>query len=138
MRSPVFANRSWISRRRWWPAGESKTRYVRRNRGFARWRMGRRWAFASFGGTPLTSNAPFARMLGYDSPAELLRIGSVLGVFATTEEQSRVLREQRKGYGSGAFFRHKDGDRICLRVMAAHCPEQDTVALVTYHASTEE
>jgi hypothetical protein len=77
-------------------------------------------------------------MLGYDSPAELLRIGSVLGVFATTEEQSRVLREQRMGYGSGAFFRHKDGDRIRLRVMAAHCPEQDTVALVTYHASTEK
>jgi PAS domain S-box-containing protein len=89
-------------------------------------------------GTPLTSNARFARMLGYDSPAELLRIGSVLGVFATTEEQSRVLREQRMGYGSGAFFRHKDGDRICLRVMTSHCPEQDTVALVTYHASTEE
>jgi PAS domain-containing protein len=62
----------------------------------------------------------------------------VLGVFATTEEQSRVLREQRLGYGSGAFFRHKDGNRICLRVMAAHCPEQETVALVTYHTSTEE
>jgi PAS domain S-box-containing protein len=89
-------------------------------------------------GTPLTSNVPFARMLGYDSPAELQRIGSVLGVFATTEEQSRVLREQRLGYGSGAFFRHKDGNRICLRVMAAHCPEQETVALVTYHTSTEE
>jgi PAS domain S-box-containing protein len=89
-------------------------------------------------GTPLTSNAPFARMLGYDSPAELQRIGSVLGVFATAEEQSRVLREQRMGYGSGAFFRRKDGDRICLRVMAAHCPEEDTVALVTYNASTEE
>ena len=89
-------------------------------------------------GTPLTSNVPFARMLGYDSPAELQRIGSVLGVFATTEEQSRVLREQRLGYGSGAFFRHKDGNRVCLRVMAAHCPEQETVALVTYHTSTEE
>jgi PAS domain S-box-containing protein len=88
-------------------------------------------------GTPLTSNAPFARILGYDSPAELQRIGSVLGVFATTEEQSRVLSEQM-GYGSGAFFRHKDGHRICLRVMAARCAEQDTVALVTYHASTDE
>jgi PAS domain S-box-containing protein len=89
-------------------------------------------------GTPLTSNAPFARMLGYDSPAELQRIGSVLGVFATTEEQSRVLGEHRAGPGSGAFFRHKDGDRICLSVMAAHCPEQDTVALVTYQTSNVE
>jgi PAS domain S-box-containing protein len=88
-------------------------------------------------GTPLTSNAPFARMLGYDSPAELQRIGSVLGVFATTEEQSRVLGEH-VGHGSGAFFRHKDGDRICLSVMAAHCPEQDTVALVTYRTSNVE
>ena len=89
-------------------------------------------------GTPLTSNAPFARMLGYDSAAELQRIGSVLGVFATTEEQSRVLGEQRRGYGSGALFRHKDGHRICLRVMAGHCPVEDTVALVTYHASNDE
>ena len=89
-------------------------------------------------GTPLTSNAPFARMLGYDSPAELQRIGSVLGVFATTEEQSRVLGEHRTGPGSGAFFRHKDGEQICLSVMAAHCPEQDTVALVTYHTSNVE
>jgi PAS domain S-box-containing protein len=88
-------------------------------------------------GTPLTSNAPFARMLGYDSPAELQRIGSVLGVFATTEERSRVLGEH-VGHGSGAFFRHKDGDRICLSVMAAHCPEQDTVALVTYQTSSVE
>jgi PAS domain S-box-containing protein len=89
-------------------------------------------------GAPLTSNARFARMLGYDSAAELLRVGSVLGVFATTEEQSRVLGDQRIGSGSGAFFRHKDGDRICLRVMTAHCPEQDTVALVTYEASNIE
>ena len=89
-------------------------------------------------GAPLTANAPFARMLGYDSPAELQRIGSVLGVFATIEEQSRVLGEQRMGNGSGAFFRHKDGDRICLRFMAAHCPEQDTVALVTYETTNVE
>jgi len=89
-------------------------------------------------GTPLTSNAPFARMLGYDSPSELQRIGSVLGVFATSEEQSRVLSEQSMTYGSGAFFRHKGGDRVCLRVMAGHCPEQDTVALVTYQAANVE
>ena len=89
-------------------------------------------------GTPITSNAPFARMLGYDSPAELQRIAPVLGVFSTAEEQSRVLGEHRIGYGSAAFFRRKDGGCIYLRVMAAHCPEQDRVALVTYHASTEE
>ncbi len=42
-------------------------------------------------GTPLAANTPFARMLGYDSPAELQRVGGVLGVFATPEERSRVL-----------------------------------------------
>jgi PAS domain S-box-containing protein len=88
-------------------------------------------------GTPLTCNAPFARMLGYDSPAELQHIGSVLGVFATAREQSRVLGEQM-GFGSGAFFRQKDGDRVTLRVIAAHCPEQNTVALVTYPPAREE
>jgi PAS domain S-box-containing protein len=89
-------------------------------------------------GTLLTSNTPFARTLGYDSPAELQRIGSVLGVFATAQEQVRVLGEQSIGSGSGAFFRHKGGDRIPLRVMAAHCPEQDTVAVVTYQPAREE
>src|SRR5215216_2852949 len=42
-------------------------------------------------GTLLTANRPFARMLGYDSPAELQRVGGVLGVFATPEEQARLL-----------------------------------------------
>jgi PAS domain-containing protein len=88
-------------------------------------------------GTPLAANIPFARMLGYDSPAELQRIAGVLGVFATVAEQSRVLGD-RAGYGSGAFFRHKDGTRICLGVLAARCTEQDTVALVTYSHSRDE
>ncbi|HEU5303264.1 MAG TPA: PAS domain-containing protein, partial [Gemmatimonadales bacterium] len=51
-------------------------------------------------GTPLTANSPFARMLGYDSPAELQRIGSVLGIFASPEEQSRVLSPAGNGNGS--------------------------------------
>ena len=46
-------------------------------------------------GTPLTSNRPFARMLGYDSPAELVRIGVVLGIFATPEEWGRLLASSR-------------------------------------------
>ena len=89
-------------------------------------------------GAPLTSNARFARMLGYDSPAELQRIAGVLGVFATPDEQSRVLGEPRTVPGAAGFFRHKDGDRICLHVMAAQCPEPDTIALVTYQTSNLE
>src|SRR5688572_29183194 len=41
-------------------------------------------------GTLLTANRPFARMLGYDSAAELQAVGGVLGVFACPEEQSRA------------------------------------------------
>jgi PAS domain-containing protein len=89
-------------------------------------------------GAPLVATAPFARMLGYDSPAELQRVGSVLGVFATSEEQARVLGDHEMCYGSGAFFRHKSGNRMCLRVMTANCSEQATVALVTYHPPREE
>lgn len=89
-------------------------------------------------GTPLTANTPFARMLGYDSPTELQRIGSVLGIFASAEELSRVLGSSTPGHGSGAFFRNKDGSHVCLSVLAARCPEQNTVALVIYSRSNLE
>ena len=91
-------------------------------------------------GTPLIANAPFARMLGYDSPAELQRIGGILGIFATPEERCRVLgcSEQATGSVSGAMFRHKNGSRLCLSAMAAACAEQDTVVLVIYNRATQE
>ncbi len=38
-------------------------------------------------GTPIAANAPFARMLGYESPAELQRVGGVLGVFANPKNR---------------------------------------------------
>jgi PAS domain-containing protein len=41
-------------------------------------------------GSLLSANRPFARLLGYDSPAELQAAAGVLGVFATPEEQSRA------------------------------------------------
>jgi PAS domain-containing protein len=72
-------------------------------------------------GTLLTANRPFARMLGYDSPAELQAVGGVLGVFASAEEQSRVF-----GFvGSpgrrfqDALFRRKDGCRQQHRMMVS-------------------
>src|SRR3954464_9121512 len=45
-------------------------------------------------GTLLTANRPFARMLGYESPAELQRVGGVLGVFANPEEQAKLLASE--------------------------------------------
>jgi PAS domain-containing protein len=91
-------------------------------------------------GTPLTANAPFARMLGYDSPAELQRVGGVLGIFATPEERTRILGCVKRGAGSipGVIFRHKDGSRLCLSAMAAAGAEPDSVALVIYNRVAPE
>ena len=85
-------------------------------------------------GTPLTANGPFARMLGYESAAELQRIGGVLGIFATPEEQSRVTRWARAATGSvpSVSFRHKNGTRLSLSALAAACVEHDAVTLVIY------
>jgi PAS domain S-box-containing protein len=91
-------------------------------------------------GTPLTANGPFARMLGYDSPAELQRVGGVLGIFASPEEQSRVLGCARAETGSvpDASFRHKDGSWLSLSALAASCPEHDSVTLVVYQRTLRE
>ena len=48
-------------------------------------------------GTPINANRPFARLLGYDSVAELLRVGDTLGVFGSREEQARVLTLVERG-----------------------------------------
>ncbi len=89
-------------------------------------------------GAPLIANVPFARMLGYDSPTELQRIAGVLGVFANSDEQTRVLGGASTGHGSGAFFRHKDGSHLCLSVLAARCPEQDTIAIAVHQRTRQE
>lgn len=88
-------------------------------------------------GTPLTTNCPFARMLGYESPAELMRIGGALGVFASREEQLRVLGSVSNGHRltSGALFRCKDGEHRPFQVIAAVCPQEDTVSLVVINGN---
>ena len=43
------------------------------------------------GGTVRVANLPFARLLGYDSAAELQRLSDTLGLFAGPDELSRVL-----------------------------------------------
>jgi len=64
----------------------------------------------------------------------------VLGIFATPEEQSRVLGCVRAGAGSvpSASFRHKNGSRLSLSALAAACAEQDGVTLVIYHRGLQE
>lgn len=72
-------------------------------------------------GTLLTANRPLARMLGYESPAELQAVGGVLGVFASLEEQARALgssgsAERRP---QQALFRRKDGCQQYHRTIVA-------------------
>jgi PAS domain-containing protein len=90
-------------------------------------------------GTPLAANGPFARMLGYDSPAELQRIGGVLGIFATPEEQSRVLGCAWAGSGSvpNASFRHKSGSHVSLGALASAGVEHEAVTLAIYDHSLQ-
>ena len=83
-------------------------------------------------GAPLMANGPFARMLGYDSPAELLRMADALGVFASRDEQARVFATASRGLErvSGVIFRRKDGARQALGVSGTVGGEPPTVALV--------
>ena len=80
-------------------------------------------------GTLLSANRPFARMLGYESPAELQRVGGALGVFASREEEKRMLDSSCDGPGN-AFFRHKSGTHSLLDVVIAGCEGQDAAVLV--------
>jgi PAS domain-containing protein len=84
-------------------------------------------------GTLLTANRPFAQMLGYDSPAELLAVAGVLGVFASPEEQSRIFGSVKSSENrcSDVRFRRKDGCRRDHRTLAAEGGE-GAVALAVF------
>ena len=81
------------------------------------------------GGTVRAANLPFARLLGYDSPAELQRLGDVIGIFAAPEELERVLAMAQRGDQrmAGVLFRRKDGSRQSLGVIGV--PSADAVAI---------
>jgi PAS domain-containing protein len=80
----------------------------------------------------VAANLPFARMLGYDSPGELLGVGDVLGVFANRDEQARTANLFGQGEQSAGdvLFRRKNGEPHASLVMGAVCRELDTIALV--------
>lgn len=83
------------------------------------------------GGTLRAANLPFARLLGYQSVAELQRLAEASGLFAGPDELFRVLAmgddgEQRM---TGVRFRHKDGTSRMLEVIGTRCREGDGVAL---------
>jgi PAS domain S-box-containing protein len=83
-------------------------------------------------GAPLAVNRAFARMLGYDSPAELLDMARVGGLFASREEQARVVELTRRGEESAGdvLFRPKNGGSRPSWVMGSVCRDPDGVALV--------
>ncbi|HEY8259429.1 MAG TPA: PAS domain-containing protein [Gemmatimonadales bacterium] len=83
-------------------------------------------------GTPIAANLPFARLLGYDSPAELLRVAGSLGVFANRDEEVRIFSLVERGQErvSGAIFRQKDGVRQAFGVIGGTCGDPDAVVLV--------
>jgi len=83
-------------------------------------------------GTPIAANRPFARLLGYDSTAELLRVADTLGVFGSWEEQGRVVALVERGLErvAGVVFRRKDGSRQAFGVIGALASEPPMVVLV--------
>ncbi len=83
-------------------------------------------------GSPLVANRPFAKLLGYDSPAELLRVGDTLGVFANRDEEVRVLTVVKRGQDRviGAIFRRKDGTRQAFGVIGSVSGDPPITAIV--------
>lgn len=81
-------------------------------------------------GAPIAANLSFVRWLGYDSAAELRAMAEVVGVFATREEQTRVLEFACQGEGrSGEVcFRRKDGS--ARPVSALIGPAEDGARIV--------
>ena len=82
-------------------------------------------------GMPLAANRPFARLLGYDSPAELLRVGQVLGVFTQNEELSRLVRwiDQGNVGPMELRLRRKSGELLACWALGAARQDSGAVAL---------
>jgi len=89
-------------------------------------------------GTLLMANRPFARMLGYESPAELQAVSAVFGVFATPEDQSRALEPHRTEIVRDSLFRSKDGCRRSHLVLAGRYSEDRVVTLAVFDRLSHE
>ncbi len=90
-------------------------------------------------GTPLAANRPFAQLLGYDTTAELIRVGQSLGVFGSREEQGRVLSLVERGLErvAGVVFRRKDGTRQAFGVIGSVSADPPAVVLVVLERQPE-
>lgn len=82
-------------------------------------------------GTPLVANRPFAKLLGYDSAAELLRVAGALGLFACKEESNRIwgLIQQGQERVTGVILRRKDGSHLSPNAVGALCHDPHAMIL---------
>ena len=84
-------------------------------------------------GTLLAANQRFARMLGYESPAELQSLSAVLGVFGSPEDQARALESSRPGEAlRPAVFRSKNGCRLLHGVLAGAWVDSQAIVLAIF------
>ena len=83
------------------------------------------------GGAVRVANLPFARLLGYDSAAELQRLTDAVGLFAGPEELGRVLALAGAAEHdmTSVRFRRKDGSGQVLGVIGTRCREGEGVAI---------
>ena len=83
------------------------------------------------GGAVGMANLPLAKLLGYESAAELQRLSETLGLFAGQEELGRVLAlaDGTDPRVTGVCFRRKDGTGQWLGVIGRSCVEGDGVAI---------
>jgi len=84
-------------------------------------------------GTLISANRPFARMLGYESPAELQAVGAVLGVFASAEEQAQALNGGcNPGVVCMARFRHKSGSGLPQQILRGESDQCESLTLAVF------
>ena len=91
-------------------------------------------------GGPLVSNRPFAGLLGYDSPSELLSVAGVLGLFATREESSKLWSQLEQGQAkvTGVVFRRKDGSHVPLDIIGSACGDPRAIVVVVLERQLRE
>jgi PAS domain-containing protein len=83
-------------------------------------------------GAPVVANRPLARVLGYDSPGELVSIGVTLGLLGCPNQLGRIRAALEQGTGAvpELVFRRKDAARLTLDVSIARLPDSDGIVLL--------
>lgn len=88
-------------------------------------------------GEPLLANTRMARLLGYSSAQELVRLGSALGIIADEEGKSWLREVAGVSYGAqgSVNFRRRDGSPVALPTLGEKDPDGGRVAVVVVEAT---